>query len=83
MKEFGADGFPDDLNNWSMENFKEAKRLFEKTVNRNEKALLGNESNSVELPNTSREKVIQKDDILNLQIMLGQIQTVDELIKNM
>jgi len=85
MKNFGANRLPDDLNEWCQQNIDEAKRMFERTVNRNEKIIRG-ESNQIkhfDLPKTNREKVIQKDDILNLQIMLGQIQSVDDFIKNM
>lgn len=80
--------FPDDLNNWSQQNFDEVRKIFEKTINRNEMLLIEkNNTNSVnnltEFPKVQREKVIQKDDILNLQIMLNQIQNVDDFIKNM
>lgn len=84
MDEYGKNLFPDDINDWSLRNFNEARQLFERTVNRNAKAFSKKQDEKpVNLPKPSREKVIQKDDVLNLQIMLGQIQTVDDLIKNM
>ena len=83
MKEFNANGLPDDLNNWCKQNFEDVRKMFERTVNRNKKSLSDKENTPIELPQANRDKIIQKDDVLNLQIMLNQINNVDDFIKNM
>jgi len=74
--------FPDDLNEWSKENFEKAANIFGRTIERNCKAF-DKASQKIEKPVTDRETVIGKDDLINLQILLGQTQNIDDFIKNM
>jgi len=80
----------DNMNDWSMESFNLAARMFEKTVDKFRTASMGPVRGSdpktvvpVEPAVGDREKVIGKDDLTNLQIMLGKAETVDDFIKNM
>lgn len=76
-------GFPDGLNEWSKQNFDMAAKMFGRIVNRNQADSTGHPVSPVGMPSTSRENVIGKDDLTNLQILLGQAQSVDDFIKNM
>jgi len=71
-------GFLDDMNDWSKENFDLIARTFKQVVKNNREELC-----SPVIETAKRDKVIGKDDLTDLQILLGQINTVDDLIKNM
>ncbi len=82
MNEFN--GLPDDLDELSKQNLEQVAHLFGRTVERNQKELVSQPSNTpINMPIIKRETVINKDDLTNLQILLGQTQTIDEFIKNM
>jgi len=74
--------FSDDVNEWCKENFEQAARLFEKTVERKNIETFGKQFNPVEKSFINRDTAISKDDLTNLQILLGQSKTVDDFIKN-
>lgn len=75
--------FPNDMNDWSKENFDRAASIFERTVQRNYETFVNKNPNKVEKPVINRETLIGKDDLINLQILLGQAESVDDFIKNM
>ena len=74
--------FSDDVNEWCKENFEQAARLFEKTVERKNIETFSKQFNPVEKSFINRDTAISKDDLTNLQILLGQSKTVDDFIKN-
>ena len=88
MDEENLKKLPDDLNNWSKENFQDAIDMFKKVVDKNKKKFYNEvpekkaEKKAEEnLPD--REVPIQQDDLLNLKIMLERSQSVDDFIKQM
>jgi len=72
---------PDDLNEWAKETFKDINRLF-----RMASGLDKREENVIpksEFGKSNRETIIEEDDILNLKIELGSVETIDEFLERM
>lgn len=74
--------FPNDLNDWSLQNFKEVMKIFERNIDSYIKKFYGKSDATVENSPNNREKIIGKDDITNLRILLGKANTIEEFIKN-
>ena len=73
------------LNEWCKQNIDDVTNILGKIINRTKKAVEKNivKEDSKESSKPEREKVIQKEDLLNLKIMLGNAKSVDDFIKNM
>jgi hypothetical protein len=83
-----GEGFPADLNEWSKDNFNSASKMFGNILDRTKKLFQNAANVKPENPKTApdkptREKVIHKDDVTNLKILLEKAQSVDDFIKNM
>jgi len=68
---------PDDLNEWSKESFNMMRQLFQKTCSAKTAEEVRQQEDNL------RTKVISKDDLTNLKIDLGRINTVDDFLKGM
>ena len=78
MELFGKD-VPDDLNEWSRQTFEDITNMFAKATSREPIQ----EQKTPVNDKPDRNTVIQKDEITNLKIELGEIETVDDFLKRM
>lgn len=72
-----------DFNEWSKQNFNDAKNLFKKIVDKIIVENGGDPENKNELEKSARTKPIGNDDLTDLRIMLETSKSIDDFIKQM
>jgi len=78
MEPNDKENFPDDLNEWSQENFDMMRQLFRRTCSR--KTV---EETQEEMRQNGLDRIINKDDLTNLKIDLSKIDTIEDFLKGM
>ena len=82
------DGLPDNMDNWSEESFELIADMFRKIIEQDKKiwAKSHNQQTPTSVlptPSTHRNETIQKDELINLRILLQNTNNVDDIIKNL
>jgi len=81
MEPFGKNA-RDDLNEWSKETFNDINKMFRLAAGL-DKTTEEKEHKKVKIEKPERETIIQNDEITNLQIDLGTIDTVEDFLERM
>jgi len=71
---------PDDLNQWSEASFNIIRNLFQKCTSQDTVNACRKQEKEEK---SGRTKVLTDDDLMNLKIDLGRINTVDDFLKGM